>query len=404
MDLLRFTTAGSIDDGKSTLIGKLLHDTGNIKDDIVHSIKAGKENLNLAHVTDGLRSERDGGITIDIGYKYFNTDKRKFIIADAPGHFQYTKNLVTGASNADLIIVLIDARHGVTSQTRMHLMVASFLKLKHVLVAINKMDLVAYKESVFNEIKKEVNALTAFLGINSIDFIPISALKGDNVLVRAEHISWYNETSLLERLNNYATSTSEHTLPARIAIQHSIEQNGKQFCYGKVLSGTIEKAGILTYYTKKKEIVIEDILNNNRSVIDAKAEDNICLVFNEQDLLQRGSILGSGQYQPLVEDEFEIDICWLETETHLTKGSEYILRLNTQEISCVVSDVLHKKTITGLDHITTPNKVSVNEFARIKIKTVDHVVFDSFSRLQKSGRGILIDIETNNTLAAVIIV
>lgn len=404
MDLLRFITAGSIDDGKSTLTGKLLHDTGNIKEDIAHSIKITEENINLAHVTDGLRSEREGGITIDIGYKYFNTIDRKFIIADAPGHFQYTKNLVTGASNADLMIVLIDAQNGVTSQTKMHLMVASFLKLRHILVAINKMDLVGYKESVYNDIKNEAKTLAAKLDIEDIDFIPISALKGDNVLQRATHINWYNAPSLVERLNGYETNKSDYNLPVRVRIQNIIQDKDKQLCFSKILSGVLSKADVLSHYLLNKEVEIDTLLVNNESGKNAKAGDNICLILDKSVILESGDILGTSDNRPMVSDEFDVDICWLETETELKKGSQYLLKLNSPEIPCAVSGIIHKRTITDLGYVTTVNNVSVNEFARIKLKTQRPVVFDSYSQLPKSGRGILIDVETNNTVAAVIVV
>lgn len=404
MDLLRFITAGSIDDGKSTLTGKLLHDTGNIKEDIAHSIKIGEENINLAHVTDGLRSEREGGITIDIGYKYFNTKNRKFIIADAPGHFQYTKNLITGASNADLMIVLIDARNGVTSQTKMHLMVASFLKLRHILVAINKMDLVGYKESVFNDIRDETKTLAAKLDIENIDFIPISALKGDNVLQRAEQINWYNGYSLLEHLNGFEINKPDYNLPVRIRVQNIIHANDKQLCFGEILSGTLSNADVLSHYLTSKEVEIDTLLVNNESVKTAKAGDNICLVLDKHVIIERGNILGSSGAIPMIGNEFDVDICWLEAGTELKKGSQYLLRLNSPDIPCDVSGIIHKRTIAELGYITTVNDVSVNEFARIRLKTQRPVACDSYKRLPKSGRGILIDMETNNTVAAVIVV
>ena len=403
MDLLRFITAGSIDDGKSTLIGRLLHDTGNVKEDIARSIKTEKESINLAYVTDGLRSERDGGITIDIGYKYFNTDKRKFIIADAPGHFQYTKNLVTGASNADLIIVLIDARNGVTSQTRMHLMVASFLKISHVLVAVNKMDLVEYKESVFNRIRGEVQDLAALLDIASVDFIPISALKGDNVLQRAKHINWYNAHSLLEHLNDYETDKTDYNRPVRVCIQNTIQTDGKQLCFGKVLSGAMQETDVLSHYITGQQVVVDRLIINNERVGSAKSGNNICFVLDSNIIVERGDILGEADEQPFIKDEFEVDICWLESETELTKDSEYLLRLNALEVSCIVCDVLYKRTAVDLGSSTTVASVSVNEFARIVLKTHRPVVFDSYAHLPKSGRGILIDRDTNNTVAAVIV-
>lgn len=403
MDLLRFTTAGSIDDGKSTLIGKLLHDTGNIKEDVAHSIKGGSEDINLAHITDGLRSERDGGITIDIGYKYFNTETRKFIIADAPGHFQYTKNLVTGASNVDLIIVLVDAGQGVSSQTRMHLMVASFLKLRHVLVAINKMDLVEYSEVVFNQIKNEIQSSTVQLGIEKVDFIPISALKGDNVIRKSEHISWYNDFSLLERLNNYETGNIGHDLPVRIRIQYTTINDNKQLLFGKLLSGTIKKADLLCHYKTGNELAIDRIIIDSKTVDTAKAQDNICLVTIGNSDLQRGDTLGRKDNEPRIADEVEVDICWLDSETELKQGAEYFLRLNAQEVLCVVLEIIHKRTIADFGYKTDVDSITVNEFARIKLKAGRKVVFDTYSFLPDSGRGILIDKETNNTVAAVVV-
>ena len=404
MDLLRFTTAGSIDDGKSTLIGKLLYDTGNIKEDVAHSIKTEQEQLNLAHVTDGLRSEREGGITIDIGYKYFNTDNRKFIIADAPGHFQYTKNLVTGASNVDLMIVLIDAKNGVTSQSKMHLMVASFLKLKHVLVAINKMDLVEYKESVFDGIKADVQKLASQLKVENVNYIPISALKGDNVFQKSELTDWYKGNTLLDHLNQYEANNTDHSLPTRVQIQNTILTDEELLCYGKMPSGTIAQHESLRCFSSGNDVTIDNIILNNESAPKAVADDNICLVLDKNSILERGDILGNTEQQPTISNELEADICWLDAETELRQGNEYILRLNVQETGCVISSIVHKLNTTDFEYNTSVDSVTVNEFARIKLRTNRKVVFDSYDFLRANGRGILIDKATNNTVAAITIV
>ncbi len=265
------------------------------------------------------------------------------------------------------------------------------------------MDLVGYDESVFNEIRDEVQTLAGLLDIKNIDYIPISALKGDNVLQRPGCISWYNAQSLLHRLDDYEINKSDHHLPLRVCIQNTILTDERQLCFGKVLSGTVHETDVLCHYVTGNRVMIDTLVINNESKKSAKPGDNICFALDKNIIVERGDVLGYPDEQPYVRDEFEVDICWLEAETGLTKASEYLLRLGAREVKCVVLDVLYKRTFTDLEHRATVANVSVNEFARIILKTDCPVVFDSYHNLPQNGRGILIDKETNNTVAAVVV-
>ncbi len=396
MDILRFITAGSVDDGKSTLIGRMLYDTNNIKDDILESISATADDVNLAYLTDGLRSERQQGITIDVAYKYFTTAKRKYIITDAPGHFQYTKNLVTGASSADVIIILIDAVNGITSQTKRHLLVASFLKMKHIVVAINKMDLMAYDESVFTAIKTKFLALSNNLQLAGVTFIPMSALSGDNVTFHSTEMNWYQGGSLLKYLEDCESTILAHSNPMRLPIQYVDD------CYylGKLVAGQIKAGDRVVAHPQGYELTIEKIISGYETVEEVHAGQNIQITFTGNLKLERGNVLSPLQNKPSMSNELVIDMCWLDVQNPLLLNANYILRINTATTTCKVTEILHKIDNESFGKYQDNKQVNVNEFATVKVTTTNNMVFDSYKTLAATGRGILMDSITSNTVAA----
>ena len=392
MDILRFITAGNVDDGKSTLIGRLLYDTKNIKDDVLESV-----NMNLAHITDGLRFERQQGITIDVAYKYFTTPKRKYIITDAPGHFQYTRNLVTGASGVDAIIILIDAQNGITEQTRRHSMVASFLKIKHIVIAVNKMDALGYDEQIFNSIKNEYHGIADKLQLHNITFIPISALQGDNVSFSSGNMNWDNCNTLMQYLESCTPATPNEDI-ARFSVQYV---TGKAH-YGKLLSGTLKVGDPIDIYPGIKYAKITKILIGYEDSLEAKAGDNICIYFEDGSIARRGNLICKtlSPTPPEYKNTFEAIICWLDTGNPLVLNKEYILRINTTETICKITEVIYKTDVSSFDKNYTDKSVSENEFARVKIKANDNVVYDLFTILPETGHGIIIDLATNYTSGA----
>jgi sulfate adenylyltransferase subunit 1 len=402
MEILRFITAGNVDDGKSTLIGRLLYDTKNIKADILESISdAETESINLAHLTDGLRAERQRGITIDVAYKYFSTNNRKYILTDAPGHFQYTKNLVTGTSGVDVMIILIDALNGITDQTRRHSLVASFLGIKHVVVAINKMDSVGYNEQVFSVIKDEYATIVAGLQIFELMFIPISALVGDNVSSASANMPWYTGTTLLAYLE-YCKPVGIVSNSVRFVVQCSVHTDKEGFengYAGKLLSGAINVGNKVIIYPNKQEATIARILHGYNEVRNGIAGQNLCLYFTGAVEAGRGSLITHLDNTPQFTNRFEAMVCWLDDEKTLQVDMHYLLRINTFSVGCVIESVLYKTEINTFAQVAATT-VSVNEFARITVVTDMPVAQDSFLSISKNGRGIIIDTATNNTVAA----
>ena len=410
MDILRFITAGSVDDGKSTLIGRILYDTKNIKTDVLRSVSVDDDStdMNLAHITDGLRSEREQGITIDIAYKYFTTANRKYIITDAPGHFQYTKNLVTGASGVDAMIILIDVRNGITEQTRRHSLVASFLNIRQVVVAINKMDAVGYKEDTFSDIKGEYLTIAEKLQIPNLTFIPISALHGDNVSFASQNMLWYKGITMIQYLENCEPDHPNTDL-ARFSVQcvirndrTSILQNGYA---GKMLSGSFKIGDTVSLYhnTDIKQAVISKMNRGYSEVQKVIAGEHICIFFDRVYYLERGSMISDLSYAPTYSDEFDATICWLNNERPMQVGHEYLLRISSTEIVCTIKEVLSKTDVTSFEKYHDMLPVEVNQFANIRIRTKNKITYDAYNDLRESGRGIIIDPETNYTSGAFII-
>jgi sulfate adenylyltransferase subunit 1 len=411
MDILRFITAGNVDDGKSTLIGRLLYDTNNIKSDVLDSVSSGDDaggNPNLAHITDGLRTERAQGITIDVAYKYFTTPRRKYIITDAPGHFQYTKNLVTGASGVDVVIILIDACNGITEQTRRHSLVVSFLKIQHVVVAINKMDMLGYDEQVFNNIKNEFLAIAGQLQIHNATFIPISALLGDNVSAPSGNMDWYKGDTLMQYLETCET-VIEHGNAARYAIQCEIDavKPGFEKGYaGKILSGTLRVGERIGVYPAGTASVIAKIANGYNEVTEANAGENIILYLDPATFAKRGDVIAHTTTPPFCTHHFEVVLCWLNNPTPLQMQTDYFLRINGAETICKITEVIYKTDIRSFEKYNDTQTLEVNQFARVKVQTKEAIAYDhsTATSLSQTARGIIIDVNSNYTSAAFVII
>src|SRR5690242_11109520 len=348
MDILRFITAGSVDDGKSTLIGRLLYDSKSILIDQLAAIEKQTKNklngeIDLALLTDGLRAEREQGITIDVAYKYFATDKRKFIIADTPGHIQYTRNMVTGASNAQLAIILIDARNGVVEQTRRHSIIASLLNLPHVVVAINKMDLMNYSEDVYHNIVIDYEKVAKSLGLKDIKYIPISALKGDNIVDTSTNFSWYEGEPLLTYLENVQLESDVNLSDARFSVQYVIRPQAPELhdyrgYAGKVISGIYKKGDAVTILPSGTETTIEKIEIDNQEEEEAFARQSVILHLKDDVDVSRGDMIVPTNNQPKTEQEFEVLLCWMDNKP-LVAGNKYLLQANSHCVKAVVKEI-----------------------------------------------------------------
>lgn len=409
MDLLRFTTAGSVDDGKSTLIGRLLYDSKAIFDDQYESIRAssekrGEEHVNLALLTDGLRAEREQGITIDVAYRYFATPKRKFIIADTPGHIQYTRNMVTGASTANLAIILVDARKGVIEQTRRHAIIASLLGIPHCVVCVNKMDLVDFDQSVFDAIEQDFRAFAAGLELGDVHFIPISALLGDNVVDPSQNMDWYKGPALLPLLESVPIESDVNHTDARFPVQYVIRPQSAEFPdyrgYAGRIAGGVFRPGdavqvLPSGFTSRVQSV--DMMEENLS--EAFAPMSVTLTLEDEIDISRGDMIAAANDLPTVSQDLEIMVCWL-GEKSLVVGGKYTLKHTTKEVRAIVKDVQYKLDISTLDQNTHDKSVSLNEIARLTLRTTQPLFFDSYRRNRATGSVILIDEATNATVGA----
>ncbi|MEM7548179.1 MAG: sulfate adenylyltransferase subunit CysN [Bacteroidota bacterium] len=413
MDLLRFTTAGSVDDGKSTLIGRLLYDSKAIFEDQMESIEQASEQkgddyVNLALLTDGLRAEREQGITIDVAYRYFATPKRKFIIADTPGHIQYTRNMVTGASTANLAIALVDARKGVVEQTCRHSFIASLLQIKHLVLCINKMDLVDYKQEVFEKIKTDFEEFSSKLDIPDIRIIPISALKGDNVVDKSESMDWYNGATLLHTLENVHISSDANFVDCRFPVQYVIrpqsDDNRDFRGYAGRVEGGVYKQGdevvaLPSGFTSK----IKSIETIDGKIDEAFPPMSVVLTLEDEIDISRGDMIVRPNNQPHVGQELEVMISWL-NEKPLNQGGKYILRHTTKEMKAIVKDVRYKVDINTLHRIEDDKTIKLNDIGRVMIRTAQPVFFDSYKKNRSTGSLILIDEFTNETVGAGMII
>lgn len=397
MDLLKFITAGSVDDGKSTLIGRLLYDSKNILVDQLQQLERHSKNkdnsIDLAMLTDGLRAEREQGITIDVAYRYFSTPKRKFIIADAPGHVQYTRNMLTGASNVDLIIILIDARQGVSEQTRRHSILASLLRLQHVVVAINKMDLVAYSQPVFDQIVRDYKSFANALNLNEITFIPISALNGDNVVDASVHITWYNGPILLDLLENVEVK-KQKTLYSRFSVQYVIRPETLSLydrAYaGKIISGSYRKGDKVTILPAGLSTSIKSIEIHNKEVEEATALQNVAFQFEHDMDISRGDVIVKIDDWPQMKNEFDVLVCWLDQKP-LQINATYWLRHNTGEYKVIVKEIEYRLDVNNLEKQFGVREARLNDLVSITLKSSIPVPFDQYISLPENGTAILID-------------
>jgi sulfate adenylyltransferase subunit 1 len=412
MDILRFITAGSVDDGKSTLIGRLLYDSKNILIDQLEALEKQSRNKNengidLAILTDGLRAEREQGITIDVAYRYFSTPKRKFIIADAPGHIQYTRNMITGASNSQLIVILIDARQGVIEQTKRHSIIASLLKMEHVVVAINKMDLVEYSQEVFNDIKVQYDEVAEKLGLENINYFPISAFHGDNIVTRSENMPWYDGSPLLDFLETVEVNKNNKFENPRFQVQYVIRpQTDALHDYrgyaGEIISGVYKKGDEVTVLPQNIKSKISAIETGGKEV-DAVFAGQPSVIHIEDDIdISRGDFLVKPETEPKVENEIEAIVCWLDKK-ELTEGSKYFIQHKSKLLKALVKEIEYKIDVNTLEKIPVTENVRLNEVVKIRMKTASPLVFDSFDESRNTGNAILIDETSNSTVGAVMI-
>ena len=412
MDILRFITAGSVDDGKSTLIGRLLYDSKSIMIDQLEAIEKQSRNkedgeIDLALLTDGLRAEREQGITIDVAYKYFNTPKRKFIIADAPGHIQYTRNMVTGASNADLAIILVDARHGVVEQTRRHSIIASLLNIPHIVVAINKMDLVNNSEDVYNNIVIDYAKAAATLGLKNIKYIPISAINGDNIVEKSERFPWYEGKALLDILETVEVASDINYTDARFPVQYVIRPQSEELhdyrgYAGKIISGIYKIGDKVTIQPSGLETTISNIEIEGRQVEQAFAPQSVILHIKDDLDLSRGDLIVHTDAQPNVANEFEVLLCWMGNKP-LEAGNKYLFQINSRVVKAVVKEIAYKLNVNSLEKEDAPEKAVLNDIVKATIKTAAPIVFDSYKKLRVNGGAILIDETSNVTVGACMI-
>lgn len=412
MDILRFITAGSVDDGKSTLIGRLLYDSKNILVDQLEALEKSTKNrtdgsVDLALLTDGLRAEREQGITIDVAYRYFTTPKRKFIIADAPGHVQYTRNMITGASNASLIIVLVDARQGVVEQTRRHSIIASLLKIPHVVVAINKMDLVEYSQDVFNNIVIDYAEVAKQLGLKNVTYIPISALKGDNIVDKSEIIDWYDGKPLLEFLEEVDTAHDIDLDNARFQVQFVIRPQTEELhdyrgYAGKIISGIYKKGEKVKVLPAGLETTISKLEIGGREVEEVFAPQAAVIQLADDIDISRGDAIVKTGDTPVVGNELEVLLCWLDDKP-LQTGNKYYLQHNSRLVRAVVRSIEYKLDVNTLQQQPVEGGVKLNEVVKATIKTASPLVYDPYDQFVVNGSAILVDETSNSTVAAVLL-
>jgi sulfate adenylyltransferase subunit 1 len=413
MELLRFTTAGSVDDGKSTLIGRLLYDSKAIFTDQLEALemaskRRGEETVNLALLTDGLRAEREQGITIDVAYRYFATPKRKFIIADTPGHIQYTRNMVTGASTANVALILIDARNGVVEQTIRHAFIASLLHIPHIIVCVNKMDMVDYKEEVFEKIRLKFEAITAKLDIQDVRFVPISALNGDNVVKRSVNMDWYQGTTLMYLLENIHIASDLNLLDGRFPVQYIIRPYSDEYhdyrgYAGRIGGGIFRKGDSVTVLPSGLSSRIKSIDTFNGELAEAFAPQSVTLTLEDDIDISRGDMIVPRDNEPKASQDIELMVCWL-NEKPLNLNGKYHVKHTTSDARCVVKDISYKVNINTLDNDVEDKNVKMNDIARIKIRTTKPLFFDSYKKNRITGSLILIDEGTNETVGAGMIV
>lgn len=414
MEFLRFATAGSVDDGKSTLIGRLLYDTKSIFQDQMESIEKtsvqmGNDYTNLALLTDGLRAEREQGITIDVAYRYFATPKRKFIIADTPGHIQYTRNMVTGASTADVALVLVDARHGVVEQSRRHAFLASLLRIPHLVVCVNKMDLIDYDEKAFNEVKEEFRNFAMKLEIPDLTFIPVSALHGDNVVERSSNMPWYEGSSLLHHLEEVHIASDRNHIDARFPVQYVIRpQSDEHHDYrgyaGTVAGGVFKPGDEVMVLPSGFTSTVASIDSYDGPVAEAFGPMAVTIRLADDIDISRGDMICRPNNQPVSSQDIQAMVCWMSENADLTPRMKLALKHTTRSSRVMITDLHYRIDVNTLHREENPSSLQLNEIGRISLRSTQPLFFDEYRRNRNTGSFVLIDEATNATVAAGIIV
>ena len=411
MDMLRFTTAGSVDDGKSTLIGRLFHDTKSIFEDQLEAIEQssrnrGDENINLALLTDGLRAEREQGITIDVAYRYFATPKRKFIIADTPGHIQYTRNMVTGASTANLALILVDARNGVVEQTRRHSFIADLLGIKHIAVCVNKMDLVGYEEDAYEKVLRQFSEFASRLeNVSELTFVPISALKGDNVVDRSEKMPWYKGPPLLYHLENVYIGSDANHVDARFPVQwvirpHSDKHHDFRGFAGRVTGGVFKVGDEVLVLPSGFSSKVSKILIGDKEVDEAFYPQSVTILLEDNIDVSRGDMIVKPNNQPNNSQDLDARICWFSAQKKLVPGGKYLIKHTTKSAQAMISEIVYKVDVNSLRKNEEDKEFNMNDIGRIRFRTSEPIFYDTYRRNRNTGSFILIDPFTHQTLAA----
>lgn len=408
-ELLRFTTAGSVDDGKSTLIGRLLYDSKSIFEDQYEAIsktseKRGELGVNLALLTDGLKAEREQGITIDVAYRYFATPKRKFIIADTPGHIQYTRNMVTGASTANVALILVDARQGVVEQTRRHAFIASLLQIPHLVVCVNKMDLVDFKEEAYNAIKEDFSSFSHRLDVKDVEFIPMSALLGDNVVDKSTNMDWFGGTTLMYYLENVHIGSDENFIDCRMPVQYVIRPYNDEYhdyrgYAGRIAGGVFKPGDKVTVLPSGFTTTIDKIETFDGPVAEAYPPMSVTMLLTDDIDISRGDMIVRENNQPEVTQDIEVMLCWFNEQPLQLRG-KYFLRHTTQEVRCVIKDIRYRLNINTLHRDEDDKNVQMNDICRVQLRTTSPLFTDAYRRNRITGSLILIDEQTNETVAA----
>lgn len=412
-ELLRFSTAGSVDDGKSTLIGRLLYDSKSIFEDQYDAIKTtserrGEESVNLALLTDGLKAEREQGITIDVAYRYFSTPKRKFIIADTPGHIQYTRNMVTGASTANVALILIDARNGIVEQTRRHAFIASLLQIPHLVICINKMDLVDYSEEVYNRIRDEFSEFSYKLDVRDVHFIPVSALNGDNVVEKSESMPWYGGSSLLYFLENVHIGSDHNLIDCRFPVQYVVRPYSDEYhdyrgYAGRIAGGVFKKGDKVMLLPSGFTSKIDRIVTYDGELEEAYPPMSVTLLLEDDLDLSRGDMIVRENNHPTITQDLEVMVCWFNERPMQLRGKYAILH-TTQEARCVIKEIRYKLNINTLHRDEEDKHITMNDIARVVIRTTKPLFIDSYRRNRITGSIIFVDEGTNETVGAGMII